>query len=88
MNEQKPLTLEDLDFIEMVKIPEYVSYGWVNACEDLRKVIAEARRLIQELTKKTEEVQLLSQKTSAEIHEISEELHQRKEQSAIFEEDK
>jgi hypothetical protein len=39
------MTPEDLDFIEKVKIPEYVSYGWVNACEDLRKVIQSHRAL-------------------------------------------
>jgi hypothetical protein len=82
------MTPEELDFIEKVKIPEYESYGWANATKDLRLVIGEARRLMQELAKKTEEAQLLAEKSSAEITEISEELHQRKEQSAIFEEGK
>ena len=44
MDETKILTLDDLDFIEKVKIPEYESYGMINPCKDLRRVIADYRR--------------------------------------------
>lgn len=41
------MNAEELDYIEKVKLPEYEGYGWVNAANDLRKLIAEIRRLNQ-----------------------------------------
>ena len=42
------MTLDDLDYLEKVKIPEYESYGMINPCKDLRRVIADYRKLLSE----------------------------------------
>ena len=42
------MTIDDLDYLEKVKIPEYESYGWANAARDMRRVIADYRKLLSE----------------------------------------
>jgi len=38
------MTLDELEYIEKVKLPEYEGYGWANATKDLRRVIADYRK--------------------------------------------
>jgi len=47
------MTIDDLDYLEKVKIPEYESYGMINPCKDLRRVIADYRRHL--LSERSEE---------------------------------
>jgi hypothetical protein len=39
------MTVDELDYWEKVKIPEYASYGWIKAAEDMLLLIAEIRKL-------------------------------------------
>jgi hypothetical protein len=48
------MTLDELDFIEKVKIPEYESYGWIPACKDMRGLIAEIRRLREQSSERSD----------------------------------
>ena len=40
----KVLTDEEIQFIEVVKVPEWERYGWVQACEAIRNLIKTLRK--------------------------------------------
>jgi len=42
------MTTDELEYLEKVKIPEYANYGWINAAEDMRKLINFCRKLLSE----------------------------------------
>jgi hypothetical protein len=49
------MTKDDLDYWEKVKIPEYASYGWIKAAEDMLLLIAEIRKLRGLASERSEE---------------------------------
>ena len=49
------MTVDDLDYWEKVKIPEYMGYGWIKAAEDMLLLIAEIRKLRGIASERSEE---------------------------------
>jgi hypothetical protein len=44
----------DLDYLEKVKIPEYEGYGMINPCNYMRELIAEIRRLREQVSERSD----------------------------------
>lgn len=66
MDETKPITAADVEYIEKVKIPEYEGYGWASATKDMRKLIAEIRILERRLVDAEGGVALPSERSDKE----------------------
>jgi hypothetical protein len=49
------MTVDELEYLEKVKIPEYAGYGWINPCNDMRLLIAEIRKLRGLASERSEE---------------------------------